>query len=236
MLDQDEFEIPGDEGFGPGTDFVVSIVSILMVMLTLLRLTSFSVSSNVDVDHLLEGKRSFWMSIVDTCTKDISKIEREHGTNRRVVTCRGIRFHAEDRLTFEIFSFGSNVLFSSNEDNITERGAKFLKLFGGILASQHLNILELQIIGHTDWLGSSGNNFDLGWQRAKAVYDFLIEQGLIDPKKVLASIASYGEHNPYDRDQTNKSFSSGLHLSSREENKRMIDRRIEIKIYYRTER
>ena len=37
MLDQDEFEIPGDDGFGPGTDFVVSIVSILMVMLTLLR-------------------------------------------------------------------------------------------------------------------------------------------------------------------------------------------------------
>ena len=184
----------------------------------------------------MQSKRSFWAAIVDKCTEGVAKIETDIEANRRIIACHGSRFSAQDNHTHEIFSFGSDVLFLSDEDLISDIGSRTLSLFGDILKSQHTNIKELQIIGHTDWLGASIYNFDLGWRRAKKVYRFLVEKGSIDPEKMLASIASYGENIPYDQNKKAKLSNLPASQINRDEHQIDRDRRVEITIYYRTER
>jgi outer membrane protein OmpA-like peptidoglycan-associated protein len=53
--------------------------------------------------------------------------------------------------------------------------------------------LKLEVGGHTDNVGSEADNLDLSERRAKAVYDYLILNG-VDPSRL--SYRGYGESRP----------------------------------------
>lgn len=61
--------------------------------------------------------------------------------------------------------------------------------------------ISIQLLGHTDNVGSDQHNTELSANRAKAVYDFLITQG-IDP--IRLSYRGYGESIPVDTNETEK--------------------------------
>lgn len=59
--------------------------------------------------------------------------------------------------------------------------------------------LHIQINGHTDNVGSDADNLELSAQRARAVYEFLVKEG-IDPARL--SYKGFGETNPVADNQT----------------------------------
>ena len=59
--------------------------------------------------------------------------------------------------------------------------------------------LKIEISGHTDNVGDDESNQVLSENRAKAVYDYLIQQG-IDQSRL--SFAGYGETDPIDTNET----------------------------------
>ncbi|HHB77987.1 MAG TPA: hypothetical protein ENK85_01985, partial [Saprospiraceae bacterium] len=59
--------------------------------------------------------------------------------------------------------------------------------------------LKMQINGHTDNVGSKADNLRLSEQRAKAVYDYLIQHG-VDAKRL--SYKGFGESQPIDSNDT----------------------------------
>jgi len=73
--------------------------------------------------------------------------------------------------------------------------------------------LKVEISGHTDDLGSDSYNLELSTQRAKTVYDYLVEHD-IDPEKL--TYHGYGENEPLKKNT--------------DEASRQLNRRIEFKI------
>ncbi|MGB0867675.1 MAG: OmpA family protein, partial [Granulosicoccaceae bacterium] len=53
--------------------------------------------------------------------------------------------------------------------------------------------IDVQIDGHTDWVGSGAYNMDLSERRAESVAEFLIDRG-VKPERLHAT--GYGEHLP----------------------------------------
>jgi len=61
--------------------------------------------------------------------------------------------------------------------------------------------LQVEIEGHTDNLGQSTHNLELSKNRAKAVYDFLIENGIVSSR---ISYKGYGASQPISTNDTEK--------------------------------
>ena len=61
------------------------------------------------------------------------------------------------------------------------------------------NTLKIQINGHTDNVGSDENNLILSSNRAKAVQDFLIKNGILASR---LSYKGFGETKPIDSNET----------------------------------
>ncbi|MCL1629203.1 OmpA family protein [Roseibaca sp. V10] len=68
------------------------------------------------------------------------------------------------------FDFDSDVLDPSAQDA--------LKIFAAALRDPRLDQAVFKVEGHTDAIGSEIYNLDLSERRARAVHDFLLEQGL----------------------------------------------------------
>lgn len=84
----------------------------------------------------------------------------------------------------------SDVLFGFGEDDLADESLGTLE---GV-AQKLSGVQGLQIIGHTDSIGSEEGNHALGLERAKAVQDWLIASGHIAEDAV--SIVSAGETAP----------------------------------------
>jgi outer membrane protein OmpA-like peptidoglycan-associated protein len=59
--------------------------------------------------------------------------------------------------------------------------------------------LKISIEGHTDWVGSDEYNIELGLNRAKAVYNYFVEQGI---DKGRMRIKTFGESKPIASNET----------------------------------
>tara|TARA_Y100000389_G_scaffold113651_1_gene110764 strand:- start:4789 stop:5250 length:462 start_codon:yes stop_codon:yes gene_type:complete len=101
------------------------------------------------------------------------KPKKEDGTKEKDVLKK-----AFDNLTFEI---NKSVIKSSSYDALNQL-ATFLK------ESQK----PLEIIGHTDSVGSESSNLQLSTNRANAVKDYLVDNGVTSRIKAIGK----GEKNP----------------------------------------
>ncbi|WP_316814847.1 OmpA family protein [Pedobacter nyackensis] len=84
-----------------------------------------------------------------------------------------------------------NIFFNTNEYNILPASLIELNTLVDLLKNNAS--IEIEIQGHTDNIGSDIQNEKLSLQRAKAVYDFLIENGI---KSERLSFKGYGKTKP----------------------------------------
>ncbi|ALO15970.1 Inner membrane lipoprotein YiaD precursor [Salinivirga cyanobacteriivorans] len=100
-------------------------------------------------------------------------------------------------------SLEEKLLFKSGQWAVDPKGKEALKKLAGVLASnEDVNIM---IEGHTDDVPYNGSgqikdNWDLSVKRATSILKILLENGNIDPQRLIA--AGRGEHMPVDERNT----------------------------------
>ena len=90
-----------------------------------------------------------------------------------------------------------NVYFAFKENTLTGDDKKKLGALALLLKSEKM--LTIQLIGHTDNVGTEEDNIKRGLERAKAAKQYLVDQK-IDSERI--KISSKGETNPIDSNST----------------------------------
>lgn len=101
-----------------------------------------------------------------------------------------------DPPTVEHINLTSDTLFEFNRadsSDLTPSGRTQLNQVAETLTKRYMQLESIELIGHTDRLGRADYNYNLGMQRAKTVYDYLVERGV--PAQVI-SYKSAGENDP----------------------------------------
>ncbi len=109
---------------------------------------------------------------------------------------KGIKVEKEERglkITFSV-----KVLFGIGKSVLRKDGYAAVEQAIRVLKEYPLN--KVSIEGHTDSVGSSAYNQKLSKMRAKAVYDYLVEVGEIDPGRL--STKGWGEGRPIASNRT----------------------------------
>ena len=108
----------------------------------------------------------------------------------------GIKVEEEERglkITFSV-----KVLFGIGKAVLREDSHATLQQAIRVLEAYPVN--KVSIEGHTDSVGSTGYNQKLSEMRAKAVYDYLVKVGEIDPGRL--SVKGWGEDRPIASNRT----------------------------------
>jgi gliding motility-associated-like protein len=109
---------------------------------------------------------------------------------------KGIKVEEEERglkITFSV-----KVLFGIGKSVLREDGYAAVEQAIRVLKEYPLN--KVSVEGHTDSVGSSAYNQKLSEMRAKAVYNYLVEAGKIDPSRL--SVKGWGEGSPVASNRT----------------------------------
>jgi len=109
---------------------------------------------------------------------------------------KGIKVEKEERglkITFSV-----KVLFGIGKSVLREDGYAAVEQAIRVLKEYPLN--KVSVEGHTDSVGSSAYNQKLSEMRAKAVYNYLVEAGKIDPSRL--SVKGWGEGSPVASNRT----------------------------------
>ncbi|MCK5877816.1 MAG: OmpA family protein [Candidatus Marithrix sp.] len=143
----------------------------------------------------------------------------------------------------QTISFGSSVLFNSGRAKLKMRGEDILTIVGNVIRSKLPAIQEIQIQGHADTTApkqydidsqqSQEYNLKLASKRALEVFLFLKEQLTINPAKVLMSATSFGSYKPVSRTAEDKYTWERIRLENDNDDKKQLNRRIEIVLTYR---
>ncbi len=107
------------------------------------------------------------------------------------ITCSKIRVQENKDLT--IITLPADILFYSGKDQIRPQAEKVLSQVSHAISDRYPNTW-LQILGHTDSVGSEGDNLKLSEQQALAVQRWLSEKGGINIS--LMTKQGYGETQP----------------------------------------
>ena len=94
----------------------------------------------------------------------------------------------------------NNIFFDFDKSSIMSESEVELKLVIDFL-KEYPNV-QIEIGGHTDNKGSDDYNQDLSERRAKAVYDFIVAKGMIDPNRL--SFKGYGETQAIESNDTDE--------------------------------
>jgi outer membrane protein OmpA-like peptidoglycan-associated protein len=94
---------------------------------------------------------------------------------------------------YAIYSVGENILFDEGKSTIRSNAEKKLKQIAASIEKRYKEG-ELRVYGHTDSVGSSAANKQLGEQRAQAVRDWLTKNGNVSESRI--SLHSIGESEP----------------------------------------
>ncbi|MFB2772023.1 OmpA family protein [Pelatocladus sp. BLCC-F211] len=107
------------------------------------------------------------------------------------ITCSEIRVQENKDLT--IITLPADILFYSGKDQIRPQAEKALSQVSQAISDRYPHTW-LQILGHTDSVGSEADNLKLSEQQALAVQRWLSEKGGIDIS--LITKQGYGETQP----------------------------------------
>ncbi|WP_315789344.1 OmpA family protein [Fischerella sp. JS2] len=107
------------------------------------------------------------------------------------ITCSKIRVQENKDLT--IITLPVDILFVSGKDQVRPKADKVLTQVSQFITN-HYPHTWLQVLGHTDSVGSEGDNLKLSEQQALAVQSWLSQKGGIDIS--LITKQGYGETQP----------------------------------------
>ena len=94
-----------------------------------------------------------------------------------------------DRLNkFNKRKFYKDIIFSDNSYAIEEKAKNTLSSYSYTL-KQYFHNYKIEVVGHTDIVGSKQQKYYLGIRRAKAVKDVLVNYGIDSARIVLQSVA-----------------------------------------------
>lgn len=109
------------------------------------------------------------------------------------------------------FSESSTQLFAFNSAKLTDGGVQELtglvNKYGKLAEQNNYTLVSINVVGHTDMIGSKDYNKQLSAERASAVKDFLVSQGIdggiissegVGPTDAEASPACLSKYGPDD--------------------------------------
>jgi len=133
----------------------------------------YSNECNVDADAVppVENMRGFSLGVKQPQGKPSAKSQpatRTRPAARAVRASRSPRVSRNDLL----------VSFEHNSTRLTEQAKANISIFAKALNSPQLLEKRFEISGHTNRVGSKQHNLNLSAQRAEAVAQFLVEQGV----------------------------------------------------------
>jgi flagellar motor protein MotB len=216
------------EIFGPGTDLIVSLVAVLMIM--------FAVQDIINFKQVRQNQEKIVNEIAATFRTRAVKIKAD--TYEIIDPQRRGKIIIKNDATLQRFSFGSDILFESGKAVLRDRGKEILEKFAKAFKNKKkLGIIkEIQIQGHADiepvvddrdW-----GNLQLAADRALEVYKHL-KQFNINPYEYVMSATSFGEYMPVERKYEDNSYSMAkLEYHNNNQKKMDLNRRIEIVLIY----
>ena len=81
-------------------------------------------------------------------------------------------------LQYEKHTVSATTLFDFNKAILKEQGKAELQNLGAKIRSQGMSVGDIDVIGHTDNVGSQSYNQELSVRRATAVRDYLVSEGV----------------------------------------------------------
>jgi flagellar motor protein MotB len=217
--------------FGPGTDLIVSLVAVLMIMFALQDTVNFKLVRQNQL-KVMKEIAAIYNSI------PIPALEQEDTYFIFTDLRKENKIVIQNDATLQRISFGSDILFDSGKAELKDKGKEILIKFSSVFSNgKKLGLIkEIQIQGHADTdplYNYKGGNLGLAADRAIAVFDQF--QSLnINPNAYVISITSFGEHMPVERLREDLGYNSGkLQKHNATEKQKNLNRRIEIVLNYR---
>ncbi|NQX88309.1 MAG: OmpA family protein [Halioglobus sp.] len=96
-------------------------------------------------------------------------------------------------LIYEAHVVSGDVLFDFDKSVLKESGKDELAAINQVINSQGLRVKDIDLIGHTDSIGTEAYNQALSERRAKAVYDYLVSRGA---NASIIDVMGVGEADP----------------------------------------
>ncbi len=199
-----------DQGsMGPGTDLVVSLLAVLLLILSSLTidyrdLREIFLEKQKVLDQIAEDQKLIITEIAKQFHTDAQNIK--DSTEFEIYThIDGGNIRVKNSLTTQKISFGSNILFDNGKDILKVQGQHVLLSAGKAIKNHLERVKEIQILGHADITGDENLNLDLAGDRANSVYKFFQKVG-ISPYDVILSATSYGKFMPVSRSENDIMF------------------------------
>lgn len=248
-----DFILNDHEIFGPGTDLVISLVAVLVIMLAINTSSYQQELGNLKREkeerekQEQEGQLNI-RRVKESQMEIIQKIAQQYNTPVQEMdgNCYGISVDnsnnndivIENDVTLQRIRFGSHILFDIDDANLKYDGKKILIIVGNIFKLKLKAIKEIQIQGHADIRKTSkySSNLELAAHRAIAVFEFLKQEVYIDPVQHIMSATTFGEYKPVQRTYSAINYNDlELKQDNATDEERLLNRRIEIVLIYRQE-
>lgn len=180
-----------ESAYGPGTDLIVALLAVVLVLLQLSRASLGSLGGGVvDLQYVSRSKDALRREL---CLA-VDGASRACSPNALVAESA---FEIVDVAANQTLRFDQSVLFRQSASELTQDGRMLLgKVIQALSRCQGV-LREVQVQGHTDETGGEVPNVLLGHQRAMEVWKLLSVNNL-DRHQVLFSVASYGRAKPVD--------------------------------------
>lgn len=99
----------------------------------------------------------------------------------------------DQKMEYKTHTFSAEVLFDFDKYEIKPAGKAALQRLGAEIRSQGVTVGDIDIVGHTDSVGTDEYNMKLSLRRAGAVRDFIVSQG-VNPG--LIDVVGMGKRQP----------------------------------------
>lgn len=243
----------GEPGiFGPGTDLVVSLAAVLILVLAMK-----SMLHHEDLEHLrklqeeVEEKQRgqlFLDQVLESQRRFVEGVAATFGTAAAVLDDDIYAIDIDGRADHDIvfynhvdrqrITFGSHILFDPDEVELTVSGRRVLTGFAQALKKQIDVIREVHIEGHADTSPTRRHrsNLELAAKRAITVYRTFAASG-ISPYETIMSATSYGEYLSVkrfriSRSSTEKYSRANVERDNGNQELKRLNRRIEVRLVY----
>lgn len=95
--------------------------------------------------------------------------------------------------TYESMSLNANALFDFDKATLKPEGKAALDAVGDKIQSKGATVVDIDVVGHTDSIGSEEYNQALSLRRATSVKDYIVSKG-VDPS--IIDVSGKGESQP----------------------------------------
>jgi OOP family OmpA-OmpF porin len=105
----------------------------------------------------------------------------------------------EQPLQYEQHTVSAEALFDFDKAVLKPQGIAALQALGAKIRSQGLKVKDIDIVGHTDSVGSDAYNMRLSERRAMAVRNFLVSEGV---SSSIIDVSGMGKRQPVASNET----------------------------------